>query len=179
MKQELTYKNGLHLSYAEYGHKNGYPVLIQHGLIASIDDYDLFDHLLQLNVRLICIARPGYGESSPYEMESFAAWAGIVSPLIQELRLSQFDILGMSSGAPYSYSLGWGFPDQVRNIYIFSGIPALYDEIVRSHWPYEVSKNNSEPAHARRRIKPVDAAVLRQQHGFLFFGQVHFLSLHE
>jgi pimeloyl-ACP methyl ester carboxylesterase len=143
MKQKIMYEKGIYLSYAEYGDKNGYPVLIQHGLIASIDDHDLFDRLIQSNARLICIARPGYGESSPYFMNSFAKWADIVLPLIRELKLAQFDVLGMSSGAPYSYSLGYRFPDQVRNIYIFSGSPALYDEIVLSQWPYEMAKNKN------------------------------------
>jgi len=76
-------------------------------------------------------------------MDSFAEWANILSPLIDELELTQFDVLGMSSGAPYSYSIGIGFPDEVRNIYIFSGIPALYDEIVRSHWPYGVLEDKN------------------------------------
>jgi pimeloyl-ACP methyl ester carboxylesterase len=143
MKQTLTYKNGLHLSYAEYGDKNGYPILIQHGLIASIDDTNLFDRLLQINARLICIARPGYGQSSPYVMDSFAEWADIVALLIEELNLAQFDLLGMSSGAPYSYSIGYRFPDKVNNIHIFSGTPALYDEIVLSYWPYEVARDKS------------------------------------
>jgi pimeloyl-ACP methyl ester carboxylesterase len=143
MNQKIMYKNGCYLSYAEYGDKKGYPILIQHGLIASIDDYDLFDRLIQLKARLICIARPGYGESSPYVIGSFAGWADIVAPLIRELKLIQFDILGMSSGAPYSYSIGYRFPDKVRNIYIFSGIPALYDEKVLACWPYEMKKNAS------------------------------------
>lgn len=143
MKQILTYKNGLHLSYAEYGHKNGYPILVQHGLIASIDDYNLFERLLETNLRLICVARPGYGASSPDVMGSFADWAALIAPLVEKLNLTQFDLLGMSSGAPYSYSIGQGFPDKVRNIFIFSGIPALYDEKVLSDWPYEVIRNKS------------------------------------
>ncbi len=85
MKHTLTYKNGLQLSYAEYGDKQGYPVLVQHGLIASIDDYELFDRLLQRRVRLICVARPGYGGSSPYQLNGYAEWAYILSLLIQEL----------------------------------------------------------------------------------------------
>ena len=141
MKQIALYKNGNSLSYAEYGDKNGYPILIQHGLIASISDYYFFERLIELGTHLICIARPGYGESSPYIMNNIAAWADIVSILIDVLKLSHFDILGMSSGAPYSYSIGYKFPDKVRNIYILSGTPALYDERILSFWPYEVKKN--------------------------------------
>jgi hypothetical protein len=49
----------------------------------------------------------------------------------------------MSSGAPYSYSIGYRFPDRVGNIFIFSGIPALYDDVVLSYWPYEIARNKS------------------------------------
>lgn len=143
MRQKIEYRPGTYLSYADFGDRNGFPILIQHGLIASIDDYYLFDRLVQANARLICAARPGYGDSSPYCMESFAEWADILSPLIEELKLTQFDLLGMSSGAPYSYSIGHKFPGKVRNIYIFSGIPALYDEVVLSHWPYQPAVDQS------------------------------------
>lgn len=145
MKQVKRYQSGNSLSYAEYGDKNGYPILVQHGLIASIDDFNLFDSLVALGTRLITIARPGYGGSSPYVMRNLGEWADIVSMLLAELKLSQFDVLGISSGAPYSYSIGYRFPDQVRNIYILSGIPALYDEQVLSHWPYPVTRNASIP----------------------------------
>ena len=134
MKHEkiALYKNGNALSYAEFGRKNGYPILIQHGLIASIEDYDLFESLAYLGTRLISIARPGYGESSPYPMKNVAEWGVIVAILVDQLQLSQFDVLGMSSGAPYSYSIGYAMPDKARYIFIFSGIPALYDERVVS-----------------------------------------------
>jgi pimeloyl-ACP methyl ester carboxylesterase len=141
MNQNIIYKNGHHLSYAEYGDKNGYPILIHHGLIASIDDHDLFESLIRSNLRLICVARPGYGDSSPYEMRDFAEWGEIISVLVEELSLAQFDVLGISSGAPYGYSVGNKFPDEVRNIFIFSGIPALYDEVVLSHWQYPPIKS--------------------------------------
>ena len=143
MKKTLASKSHVAVSYAEYGSEGGFPILVNHGLIASIDDFELFDRLLKLGVRLVCLARPGYGESEPYEMQSIGEWADLVSTVIDTLHLTQFDVLGMSSGAPYTYALGWRFPDQVRNIYIFSGIPALYEEEILSHWPYPVTKDAS------------------------------------
>jgi len=143
MQQILHYKDDGLLSYAEYRNKTGVPLLVQHGLIASISDHHLFDRLLDSGNRLICIARPGYGESSPYLMQNLAEWGDIVSSLVEKLKISKFDVLGMSSGAPYSYAIGYKLPDQVRNIFIFSGIPALYNENILSHWPYEVTKNAS------------------------------------
>jgi pimeloyl-ACP methyl ester carboxylesterase len=143
MSQTVEYRNKNLLSYSEYGDKNGYPILVQHGLIASIRDYHIFDRLIELGTHLICIARPGYGESSPYRMNNMAEWGDIVSVLVDGLNLSHFDILGMSSGAPYSYSIGYKFPNKARNIFIYSGIPALYDERILSFWPYEMKKDAS------------------------------------
>ncbi len=141
MAKIIQYKKQFSLAYTDCGEKSGFPVLVQHGLVASIDDCYLFQRLLDSGRRVICIARTGYGESSPYLMQSFAEWADIVVVLAGELGLSQFDVLGISSGAPYSYALGSQLPEKVRNIYIFSGIPALYDDKVLSHWPNPVTKN--------------------------------------
>ncbi len=143
MKQIIRYGNGNALSFTDYGDRNGFPILIQHGLIAGISDTDLFDRLVEAGTRLISIARPGYGDSSPYLMKNMAEWGEIVAVLVDELKLSQFDVLGMSSGAPYSYAIGYQMPDQVRNLFIFSGTPALYDDQILSCWPYPVNKNAS------------------------------------
>src|SRR5512137_2510014 len=140
-RHTTKYKNGNFLSYAEYGDKKGYPILVQHGLIASIDDYHLFDRLIESGTRLICVARPGYGESSPYGMRNLAEWGEIISVLVNELECAQFDILGMSSGAPYGYAIAYRLPSFVQTIFIFSGTPALYDERVLALWPYPVDRH--------------------------------------
>src|SRR5512135_3559319 len=105
MKKTVPYKNGNILSYVAFGNPDGFPILIQHGLIASINDQHLFQRLSQTGARLISIARPGYGLSSPYEMRNVAEWGEIVSVLVDELRLVHFDVFGISSGAPYSYAI--------------------------------------------------------------------------
>jgi pimeloyl-ACP methyl ester carboxylesterase len=131
------------LAYAEYGNPKGYPILAQHGLIASIKDSGLFDPLVEYGARVICIARPGYGDSSPCEMKNIGEWGKFVSALVDHLGLTQFDVLGMSSGAPYAYAIGNRFPLQARNLYIYSGIPAMYDDAILKFWPFEVKKNAS------------------------------------
>ena len=134
-------KSDCNLAYTEYGRPDGFPILVQHGLIASIKDGGLFERLTSAGARVICIARPGYGESSPYVLSNIGEWGILVSELVNALEISRFDVLGMSSGAPYSYSIAWALPETARNIYIFSGIPAMYDDGVLAHWPFEVKKD--------------------------------------
>jgi pimeloyl-ACP methyl ester carboxylesterase len=143
MEKMTQTKGGRTLSYADFGDPDGFPVLIQHGLIASIKDEHLFQRLADLGLRLISAARPGYGESAPYEMENIAEWGTIVSVIVNELALTRFDILGISSGAPYSYAIGYWYPERVRNIFILSGTPALFDARVLSHWPYPITPHAS------------------------------------
>lgn len=141
MSHVLITEKEISLSYIEYGSPDGFPILVQHGLIASIKDGDLFKRLTSAGARVICIARPGYGESSPYALSCIGEWGNLVSELVKALKLTRFDVLGMSSGAPYSYAIGWALPETARNIYIFSGIPAMYDDGVLAHWPFEVKKD--------------------------------------
>lgn len=140
VKTIFTYRGGYSLSFTESGNPGSIPLLIQHGMIASIDAPRLFDCLIEAGARLITIARPGYGESSPYIMKNIGEWGEIVSGLVDALGLEQFDVFGISSGAPYSYAIGHRFPDRVRRIFILSGTPALYDDRILSAWPYPVNK---------------------------------------
>jgi len=141
----VRYKGRELLSYAEYGDRHGYPVLVQHGMVASIRDGDLFGLLTKAGVHLVAVARPGYGASSPYVMENLAEWGDLVAVLVAALELAQFDVLGISSGAPYSYAIGYRLPDKVRNIFILSGTPALYDDRILACWPYPVKRDAAIP----------------------------------
>jgi pimeloyl-ACP methyl ester carboxylesterase len=141
MESVMAYKGGNLLSYAEHGDTNGYPVLVQHGMIASIRDHHLFDRLVEAGTRLISLARPGYGRSSPYRMNDLAEWGDIVAVLVDELNLLHFDVLGISSGAPYGYSIGYKLSENVRKIFILSGTPALYDDDILAAWPYPVNRH--------------------------------------
>ena len=142
-KSSILYKGDNNFAYVDFGDPKGFPIFIQHGMIASIEDVELFENLAHNHFRLISVARPGYGESSPYEMHNLAEWGEMLDPLVDELGLKQFDILGISSGAPYSYALGFHFPEKARNIYILSGTPALYDGQVLTAWPYPTQRNQS------------------------------------
>lgn len=143
MKLTSLYKGGTKVSYTDFGNKNGYPILIQHGLIASITDSSLFSPLLESGLRLICIARPGYGESSNYLLKNLGEWGEIVAAVVDDLQLAEFDVFGISSGAPYGYSVAHRFPSKVRRIFILSGVPALYSEQVRAWWPFDINAQAS------------------------------------
>jgi len=124
------------LAINETGEANAFPIIVNHGMIASIREDRLFHSLVDAGFRVISIARPGYGLSSPFEMKNIREWGDIVGAIAAGGAMGSFDVLGLSSGAPYSYAIARAIPGKVRNMYIFSGTPALCDERVQRLWPY-------------------------------------------
>ena len=135
MVQRVQYADQHVLSYAEYGDTNGYPVLFHHGLIGGITQPDLNQILAGQGIRMILVARPGYGESSTYAMASYADWITISQVLIDHLDLRTFDVVGVSAGAPYAYALAALMPQHVQRVFISSGLPALYLDGIYETYP--------------------------------------------
>ena len=91
--------------------------------------------------RIICVARPGYGESTPYVLKNLLEYGEIISKLIIDLGIEKFDVFGSSAGSLYCYAIAKACSKKTRNVYIYSGTPALYDTEVQKNWHYPISKD--------------------------------------
>lgn len=138
-------RDGHALAYEDDGPRDGPVVLVQHGLIASIRERALFVGLVARGARVIHIARPGYGDSTPVVLPTLGAWGDLVAPLVDALALEAFDVLGISSGAPYGYAIARCFPQRARRLFILSGTPALYAPSVQALWPYPLNRDAALP----------------------------------
>ena len=117
--------NGAYLSYAEYGAPDGQPLLLLHGLVGSVCSDGLEEQLRAFPLRVIALARPGYGASDYFDMDCAADWGRHLAGFFEYLGIQRFDVLGISAGAPYAYSLAALYPNQVGTVYINSGMPAV------------------------------------------------------
>ena len=66
----LEIGNGKKIAVNDYGVPDGKVIVINHGMIASINDESLFTRLIEYGYRIISIARPGYGQTSAFKMEN-------------------------------------------------------------------------------------------------------------
>jgi len=139
MIKKFNYSGENVLAYNDFGNRSGFPILVQHGTIASIKDTGYFDNLGKI-ARIICIARPGYGESSPYKLQNLFEYGTITAKLVKELGIDKLDILASSAGALYGYAIAKACSDKTRNVYVYSGTPALYDSEVQKNWPFPITK---------------------------------------
>lgn len=135
MSNVFTLAEGLKVEYKVYGQEDGYPIVGCHGLAGSVFADGLDEMLEGLPIRYILIARPGYGKSGFFEMKNIAAWPDIISPLLNHLNIGDFDVIGISAGAPYAYALATAFPERVKRVFINKGLAAIYKPEVIAMYP--------------------------------------------
>lgn len=130
---------GYQLAYSEYGLSTGIPIIFHHGLVGSSILPPIYNDLATAaNVKLVAIARPGYGLSTPYPMNTIADWGYMVSPLLEELGINtDFGTIGISAGSPYAYALANTFGHRILGVWIASGIPYFRHQEIWDAYPQE------------------------------------------
>jgi pimeloyl-ACP methyl ester carboxylesterase len=96
----VTLPDGRKLAWAEYGNAAGRPVLFFHGGPGS--RLPLFPGQGDVDVRLICVERPGFGESSRHPERTLLGWADDVGAFADAIGLERFSVVGYSAGGPHA-----------------------------------------------------------------------------
>ncbi|MFT3660643.1 MAG: alpha/beta hydrolase [Gordonia sp. (in: high G+C Gram-positive bacteria)] len=129
--------DGRLLEYALGGPDDGFPIVSLHGLLggATIDS----DHerlCARTGVRLISVARPGYGRSTPIPDapgRNVASGVSDVLALLDHLGVETYGAIGISAGAPHALALSaLGNPVSTT---VVSGLPPVFYAGVRRGYP--------------------------------------------
>ncbi len=161
MAELFTLPNNHTISYAVYGAKGGYPIIGCHGLAGSVEAKGLDRPLAKAGLRYILIARPGYGKSDFYEMETAFCWADEIAPLLEKLNIEEFDVVGMSAGAVYAYALAAAFPKRVKALCIYSGIGAIYKPEVITLYPQSPELTQAIELYTKSSLADIASALYK------------------
>lgn len=137
--QFLILNDGRKLGFAEFGNKNGFPVIYCHGSQSSRLEmhYDL-SFTIESNIKIITIDRPGHGISDFNPKGTILSFSEDVKQLTTQLNINRFSIVGMSAGAPFALGIAYYLPSNVHKTVIISGF-APYIKTNRKHLSKEVS----------------------------------------
>ena len=121
----LTLPDGTLWGYGRAGRPGGRSVLVHHGLIGDATFGPIWDELGKAaGIEWIMLERPGYGTTPPMAMHALAEWPGMIGPVLTALGVTgQFDVVGMSAGAPCAYACAAGMRERVGRVAILSGVP--------------------------------------------------------
>jgi len=135
MLKKFLYKNKYTISYGDYGENNKKVLVLFHGLFGSAKQKKIGKFFASKGIRLITIARFGYGKSDFYKIKSYFIYAKIVQELLTSKNIKLFNIFGISAGTPHAYALASLNRDKNYNIFIYSGLPILYKKEVFETYP--------------------------------------------
>jgi len=133
----LVTKDGRRLAYLEVGDPQGPLVLHQHGGPSSRLEARLFaDVVSKHGLRLVCVDRPGIGQSSPQEPRSYAGWADDLVAIADALGYREFGVTGWSEGGPWALAAAATIdPARLRHVTSIAGgsYGAFGDNWARKH----------------------------------------------
>ena len=109
----ITLSDGRSLTCAEYGDLHGKPVFFFHGSPGSCYFRPPDEVTSRLGVRLICVDRPGYGESTFQPGRCLLDWPVDITQLADSLGIDQFAVAGHSGGGPHSLACAHDLPDRI------------------------------------------------------------------
>ncbi len=110
------------ITYAEYGHSEGDPVVFLHGTPGSRRLAALFaEGAREQGIRLIAPDRPGYGRSSPWPGRSVRDAGQFVTAVVDDAGVESADLVAFSGGAPYALAAAATRSDRFSRVDVVAG----------------------------------------------------------
>jgi len=103
------------LGYAEFGDPDGRLVLWHHGTPGARRQIPLNARRAaeRLGVRLVCVERPGVGDSTNHRYQAFSEWSTDAGTVADHFGAATFAVVGLSGGGPYALACAHDLPDRV------------------------------------------------------------------
>jgi len=112
------------LGYAEFGDPDGRLVLWHHGTPGARRQIPLVGRRAaeRLGVNLVCVERPGVGDSTDHNYGSIREWAPDALKVADHFGADEFAVVGLSGGGPYALACAHEFPDRVKAVGILGSV---------------------------------------------------------
>jgi len=122
--QTLLLRDGRRLSLAQWGPRDGVPVVYAHGLLGSkLRGREAVESVLHaLHIRWIVPYRPGFGASDPHPGRVPLDYTADLEEVVDRLGLARVGIVGVSAGTPYALGAALALPERVERVALVGGI---------------------------------------------------------
>ncbi len=147
-------RDGRTLAYLEVGDPDGPLVLHNHGGPSSrLEARLLADSASKNRLRLICVDRPGMGQSSPQKARTYAGWADDLVTIADALGYHEFGVTGWSEGGPWALAAA-AYIDPLRLRHVTSIAPGSYGAFGDNWAAKYLSKADALGGSLALRFKP-------------------------
>jgi pimeloyl-ACP methyl ester carboxylesterase len=114
--------NGADLYYEVHGDPNGQPVLLLHGSLGSVEDFDfLAPVLVGAGYRVVAMDCRGRGRSAWGDLPiTYAQMAADAVGLLDHLSIAKTDVVGWSDGAAIALDLAAHYPERLDRVVAYA-----------------------------------------------------------
>ena len=119
----VSARDGRTLAYLEVGDPRGPLVIHNHGGPSSRLEGRLFASAASKNgLRLVCVDRPGIGQSSRQKSRTYSGWADDMTAIADALGYQEFGVTGWSEGGPWALAAAaYIDPRRLRHVSSIAG----------------------------------------------------------
>jgi pimeloyl-ACP methyl ester carboxylesterase len=150
----VTTPDGRTLAYLEVGDPQGPLVLHNHGGPGSrLEARLLADSAATNGIRLVCVDRPGMGQSTAQKARSYAGWADDLVTIADALGQQEFGVTGWSEGGPWALAAA-AYIDPARLRHVSSIAPGSYGAFGDNSAAQYLSKIDAFGGMLALRFKP-------------------------
>jgi len=147
-------RDGRALAYLDVGDPNGPLVIHNHGGPSSRLEARLFSDSASRNrLRLICVDRPGIGQSSRQKTRSYSGWADDLTTIADALGYRAFGVTGWSEGGPWALAAA-AYIDPLRLRHVSSIAGGSYGTFGDNWAADQLSKADAMGGTLALRFKP-------------------------
>jgi len=151
---EVETRNGQRLTYFEVGDPRGPLVIHNHGGPSSRLEARLFADAASKNrLRLVCVDRPGMGQSSRQKARSYSGWADDLITVADALGYREFGVTGWSEGGPWALAAA-AYIDPLRLRHVSSIAGGSYGAFGDNWAASQLSRIDALGGSLALRLKP-------------------------
>jgi pimeloyl-ACP methyl ester carboxylesterase len=154
MAEAVTAADGRKLTYLDVGDPDGPLVIHSHGGPSSrLEARLLADAARKNRLRLVCVDRPGMGQSSPQKARTYSGWADDLITIADALGYQEFGVTGWSEGGPWALAAA-AYIDPARLRHVSSIAPGSYGAFGDNSAAEYLSKIDALGGSLALRFKP-------------------------
>ncbi|MFD4427939.1 alpha/beta fold hydrolase [Nocardia sp. NPDC058497] len=152
--KSVVTEDGRNLSYIEFGEPDWPLVIHNHGGPGSRLEARLLATSASKNrLRLLCVDRPGIGQSSGQKMRSYSGWADDLVTIADALEYREFGVTGWSEGGPWALAAA-AYIDPLRLRHVSSIAGGSYGAFGDNWAADQLSKADALGGYLALRFKP-------------------------
>lgn len=116
----------MHLNYKVFG--EGHPLIILHGLLGSLDNWQTIAKKLSENFKVYIIDQRNHGRSPHSDEFNYSLLAGDVEEFLREHHIAKTHLIGHSMGGKVAMQFALLHPDKLEKLIVVDTSPVAYDD---------------------------------------------------